>query len=544
MHQHTKKIRAKIFNFSTRQYYKINSLYTNENKEQYLKNNNITFLIVFSLILFIIGCSSPEEKANALYVDSVQIIQSANIIKTKSYSKTYDLYKVANKNINTIISKYPKTNISVEIISNRLKILNYSLNEFQKLDDLFKKWAEAEQDPLLCSLLIANTIDDKDGGKPLALNNIAKFYAATGQKEKAKEIFSKAMESFDKSENKYYKTLIYFADSFIEGGQKEEGMKILSAALKIAMWKIDDEFSKALMLRDIGRKYADIGQFTQAHKIANTISVSTKNGKIIKSWILNSIVKNYAKAGQFSQAFETIKAIDDASIKSDSLVDVAGLYIEIGQKEKAAPILSQALDIAMTINDKKSRIASFAVIAIQCAKAGLKDKLSQIISQSLESIKTIDDLCDKSDSLVNVAGVYIEIGQKEKAVPILSQALDIAMTINDRYCKTSALKSIAENYAKAGQFSQARETIKAIDDASYKSMALSYLADQYAKAGQFSQAFETIKAIDDAYDLSDALLNIATQYNKVRQKPNKEERAHLSDIIVGINPMEIKKIWE
>src|SRR3989337_2357667 len=112
-------------------------------KERQSMKNRFLLIISLNIIASIIGCSSPNEKANGLYVEAIQIMQSANINKTKSYSDTYELYKKAYKKIDLILSKYPKADIAVEIVSGNLKIGKCNLSEFQKLDSLLKTLAVA-----------------------------------------------------------------------------------------------------------------------------------------------------------------------------------------------------------------------------------------------------------------------------------------------------------------------------------------------------------------------------------------------------------------
>jgi len=123
---------------------------SNVKKERQNMKNRFLLIISLITIALITSCSTSNEKANSLYAEAIHIMQSANINKTKSYSKTYELYKKAYKKIDLILSKYPKADIAVEIISGRLKIEKFTLSEFQGLECLLKTWAEAGQDPFLC----------------------------------------------------------------------------------------------------------------------------------------------------------------------------------------------------------------------------------------------------------------------------------------------------------------------------------------------------------------------------------------------------------
>ena len=80
--------------------------------------------------IFLSGCSTdPNEKANELFVDASQLMQSIKT-QTGSCSKALELYKSAQKKIERILSKYASSNVAVNLISSQARISGFTLSEF------------------------------------------------------------------------------------------------------------------------------------------------------------------------------------------------------------------------------------------------------------------------------------------------------------------------------------------------------------------------------------------------------------------------------
>ena len=150
--------------------------------------------IGISISFSLLSCSmDPNKRANELYVEASQIIQSLNTSED-GYLKTYESYKKAKQKIELIISKYASSNIAVSLMSNQAKISGLTLKEFRKTETSLSSLAETEQSPLACAVIIASTIENADG-KARALANIAAKYAEAGQKEQSAQILSQARET-------------------------------------------------------------------------------------------------------------------------------------------------------------------------------------------------------------------------------------------------------------------------------------------------------------------------------------------------------------
>ena len=185
-----------------------------------MKEYILSVVCLIGIISFFSGCSTdPNEKANELYVEASQLMQSAKTVE--SYSEAFEIYNSALKNIQRIMSKYSTSTLAVQLVSGETKIEGLALSEFQKLEGHLKRLAEAEQNLLSCALFIAKTIENANF-KAVALAEIAGKYAEVGQKEKAAQIVSQALETAKTIEDVYFKAvaLAEIAGKYAEVGEQ------------------------------------------------------------------------------------------------------------------------------------------------------------------------------------------------------------------------------------------------------------------------------------------------------------------------------------
>jgi len=261
----------------------------------------ICIFFVFSIgaISFLACSTDPNEQANKLYVEAIEIWQNAKI-KADNYSKAYESHKEAVKKIDRIISKYASSNIAVGLMSGQTRIAGMTLNEFQNLKGSLKSFAEAEKQPLACALLIVGT-----DSKARVLADIAGKYAQAGQTEKATQILFQALETANTIEgaNSKARVLADIAGKYADAGQPEKAAQVLSQAFETAR-TIEYASSKAWALVDIAGKYADAGQTEKATQILSQALETAKTFKDADSkvWVLADIAINieikYAKTRQ------------------------------------------------------------------------------------------------------------------------------------------------------------------------------------------------------------------------------------------------------
>ena len=151
-------------------------------------------VIIYLGLILIFGCSSPDEKANKLFVEAAQLVEKAQEAEKTSYADALKLYKKALEKIERIQSKYPSSKLAVEIAQDKAKLGSYTIKEIKEtVIPQTELKAEAEENPLTCALFVAKTIEDAFW-KSWALADIAVKYAEAGQGDKASEILSQALQ--------------------------------------------------------------------------------------------------------------------------------------------------------------------------------------------------------------------------------------------------------------------------------------------------------------------------------------------------------------
>lgn len=535
-------------------------------------------LVTIWMVMFVPLTGSTTEtngRENELYKEASALMQSA-IEETGNFSKSLEFYQSAREMIEEINTEYSTSDIAARLVSGQAKISGFSLKEFQELGGSLQTLASAERDPLSYALYIATIIDADNksyflfkivdayvetGQLPKAIKiantienpllkvrsliSIASNYIETGQQEDAYPLLSQALET-SKGIDSYSKAdqLVAIASKYIETGKKKKASQTLSQALK-AVNTIKYEFFKASALAKIASNYAEMGEFTKALKIANSID---KDYGHDKADALATIAGKYIETGQKKKAFKilsnALKAVksDNINYSTSGLIGNKNVYIKIadkyaegGQNKKAANILSRAVKVAL--NEKPyfefKENGVLAAMAEKYAENGQKKKAIQILSQSLKA--TIDAPFLSVIGLADIAGKYAEFGEEKKATEILSLATETAKKIKRDKSDTNDYKSIAlsmisRKYAEIGKFPEALDVASTIEDASSKDDALVAIAKNYGKFEQFTDALAIIKMIKGVSSKTRVLVTVSGQYSESQQEPDEKSLAALHDI--------------
>ena len=125
-----------------------------------VKMKKLSYYIITCLSLILIfGCSSPDEKANKLFVEASQLVKKAQEAEKTSYSDALKLYEKALEKIERIQSKYPSSELAVKLVQDsRIKVGSYTIKEIKEtIVPYVEIKAKAEENPLACALFVAIT---------------------------------------------------------------------------------------------------------------------------------------------------------------------------------------------------------------------------------------------------------------------------------------------------------------------------------------------------------------------------------------------------
>ncbi len=246
------------------------------------------------------------------------------------------------------------------------------------------------------------------------------------------------------NDEEFYKTvskvkgLIALAKIYLETGQKAKALDTLSQALQMAGVK-DPETLKKSMLKNsedyfvasIVSIYAKAGQPDRALDYVYKIEEPSDRAKI-----LARTASDLLESGQrekvselLSQALKLLKPDAD---ERGALSEIATTYAKIGECDTALKAAERILDLW-----EYSKASTLSAVAAECAKAGRKDKASRIISRALQTANSIKgegaskevDLSLKAQALAEIASAYVDLGEADKVTSILPRAVQIARTL-------------------------------------------------------------------------------------------------------------------
>lgn len=242
--------------------------------------------------------------------------------------------------------------------------------------------------------------------------------------------------------------------------------------------------------------FAEAGDFNRAQLIINDVEET-------EYFIFSSF-----------RRFQFSKQLDfNMNEKAKSLVELAGLYVKTGRKDKALEMLSQALKIVERIETAFYSEEPLIKISSKFAELGEDRQALKIIESANPDL--INDEPERLASfrhnlLLKLAEKYLEAGRYDQAIGILERAMQID-NIKDTFLKSADLAETGVVYAMAGQNQKANEllskSLAVISTArgqseQDKSMYLTIVAEGYAKSGFCQQAYEVSNSISIEHNRS------------------------------------------
>jgi tetratricopeptide (TPR) repeat protein len=309
--------------------------------------------------------------------------------------------------------------------------------------------------------------------------------------------------------------LAALARVFVGIGSKERAFELLSESLSLA-GNVSDPIHKAVLLEDLAKGHAAIGQLERALFVANEMEKGP-----FKDKALIAIAKKYTELRQFDRALKINDEIDTVNFRPDILTFVAGQYLRNGEKEKGIALLQKALAASAEMDAPNLRQFARTDIALLFAEAGhyqqalkiskatrtptLKLKLAPILARAgrhaeaekllAEAYRYTSTLTEfyQAPELVEDAEAYAAIGKKERAAAMLAQAVRVIEATKYSTVKGPIFYEIAMGYLKIGDEDKALQTANQIrDDAVSGVGALLTIASKYSGAEQLAKEKERI----------------------------------------------------
>lgn len=266
---------------------------------------------------------------------------------------------------------------------------------------------------------------------------LARDFVEFGQKQRGVEILSVAAQSINKfnrqqlsnsstygffhSENRIW----YIAEEYIELGEKEQAEILLVQAEEESLTLPGEPYERISDFLAIARLEKNLGNFERVKSI------------IAKAQQLNSTI-----------------AVEDWSINAK--LQFASLLAEVGEKEEAMPGASFAytiLDEAAPQVEKLGDVSlSISFIAAYKNASAENIKLKPLISKTLQQINRLPSDYEKKQQLNSLVAILADASS-----PQLAQ--DVVQQVHDPEQKTSLLLTLAQKYNSLNNSSLSSETL-------------------------------------------------------------------------------------
>ena len=532
-------------------------------------------------VALVSGCANPQQKATRLLERARGLYKEAQERELGSYSEALQLYTQALATLDTITSKFPKSQVAASLTRGQAKIGPYTLREFKSTFlPSARIRAGAEEDPLACALLVARTAGEAEK-KARALTCVGGAYWKAGKKGRAAQTLSEALLTAQEvKDESRQEGLLWFMQVRCEFGGDTEDLRSVLARRRELLDRTQTTGGASSTLtpraaRDyiyIADKYADIGDRDVARQLLGRAVPFVTNDQDVTSkyFKLGIAAEAYAKAGDFGRALEVARQVQSRG-RATALAEIASRYAEAGDKNTARNVLREAVQAAEALPDRKDRYYHpFMAVARAYARAGLLDEavgfaervpkpeerewaMADVAVDAAEAgqVETALGVLRKlhrPDELVRAACAiavrYARGGDKDQARRLLGYALQ-AGQFKAGAMSTDSFDEIVHAWVAMGEKARAAEMLareaeraEAYAPGEGRAIALSQTADQYLQIGYRVTALDLLrKALQEMtrekspQSIADSLAEIGATYGKAHEKPDAKARRILHDII-------------
>lgn len=488
--------------------------------------------------------NAPYHKASAISAVALEYIQQKELEKALMTAQRIESHKdmadIKAKLLAKIGSQYiqaGKQDQAAKVFAQAIQtaqIVDSPYDQSRILSDVIVNYAQAGQPDAALQLLRKTANPDYFKSRTLAA--IAISYAKAGKPVEASQVLSQTLATIaatsDTNEKSNARADIIL--SFMEAKRFDFAAQIAQA--------IEDEFTRADSLREIGVQAADAGQTDIAMQIIQSV-----DSKFLehRSTVLHRAALSHAKAGEYDRALQLARMLDSRlAYRAKTLAAIATESFKAGQSQRAPTILTQAVQAANAAEDANSKISALGAVALGYANTQQLKPASQTLSQALQIGQTIEE--------GNLQGAaFRETAEQLISAQHYDLAFQVAQGLKDEYEQSSILQGIFTQSIEAGQYAKAYPVINALKTPEEKARWLVAIARQYVQAGNTTQASQilvqalqvtlTIEGpesktltfgtppeltiVDDDSDRGSFLEAIALEYAKAGQHPQARQVA-------------------
>ncbi|MEO0966757.1 MAG: tetratricopeptide repeat protein, partial [Cyanobacteria bacterium J06639_18] len=211
----------------------------------------------------------------------------------------------------------------------------------------------------------------------------------------------------------------------------------------------------------------------------------------------------------YNQALPLSRAVGDRSGEATTINNIAGVFLELGEKQKALSFYNQALPLRRAVGDRSGEATILNNIGAVYSDLGEQQKALSYYNQALPLRRAVGDRGGEATTLNNLGRVYSALGEKQKALSFYNQALDLHRAVGDRGGEATTLNNLGRVYFALGEpqkalslFNQALPILRAVGDRGTETTTLWNLAYLERKQGNLQAS---LKHIQDSIQIIEEL---------------------------------------
>jgi len=310
-------------------------------------------LLSLMVLPFMLSCSSTPKPAKDAYDKAVENVKYMEH-RAESYSDAYKAYNEADAYLYTILSGHPDSYLAEQIRSGEKLIYRYSIDRFEALETYYKGMSNAESDPLSC---VGSRMDEMREEGEGGFLNASYIDVVVAQYIKAGE-FRKAIEYADKLDSG--SPIMEFEAISKNISKSDAGSELKNEAFELFRNAIEDgakESQKPLYYMNLASHYIAAREYSKASELLYIVDeFITKNRneffeksssmarKLKRLGVLLHKAQDESKAASLLlKAEHFIRKMDSERLRNQEFGDLARIYYDIGQSEKAREHLAEAL---------------------------------------------------------------------------------------------------------------------------------------------------------------------------------------------------------
>ncbi|KFC19317.1 tetratricopeptide repeat protein [Chryseobacterium sp. FH1] len=224
---------------------------------------------------------------------------------------------------------------------------------------------------------------------------------------------------------------------FYDIGEYNISIQIWQKGLHIAQSENNQLFFYA-QLGNLGMALNATGRFPEAQKCLEESSkvcreIGNTQGEISQLQALGSVYRNLEDYDNAAKAFErAVFLAENYYVESlcPSLGNLATVYNQTGQVEKAIKTLQKGLPIAKITGNKQSEGSMYTSLGVALFKKGDYKTSKILLQKGIDITRQIGDRQGECMSLHNLANVSLQLGDYDNCIKYAHECLKIALEIN------------------------------------------------------------------------------------------------------------------